>query len=520
MEIVVICISQMKQNKAFMPKYENYIGESAFSNTLFQRLLSFLFIFFFFFAAKIIYAQSFELIYKTNFDDISTDAIETPDNSFVLTLSSGNFYEEDYQFKLIKISSEGLLIDSIEIVIPENYALKELYNIYQVNDNLYLTTGLCRNKISDSLKIIIVQFDQNIESNQTFMCNFSLQGNFNIGNNFLNAYGNIVTIGTDFNNYNHFLLEYDMFGNLINYQYYDDENFTARYANAIWEVEQLNKYHLYLAGFPQEFWIIDRITFAIETVKNYNSTFWPWDCSNGINNTNYLVIGRNYLNDNIKKPAFLEVDSSGNILCMQSYNFYADTNSGNINKSFDNYTNKIYIVAAHNFLVTSGYPFIPQQQWIWLMKINTDYSVDWQHFYKGDVNFMPYKVLATTDGGALVLSTRYDWNDPIPDQRDVHILKIDSTGYYDPITGTEEEIEQMNKQILVYPNPTNGDVNFVLGLYSNLQLFVYNSMGKLNLTELLPTSKTIDLSSLPNGVYFYLITGKNGFKESGKILKN
>jgi hypothetical protein len=519
MEIVVICISQMKQNKAFMPKYENYIRESAFSNTLFQRLLSFLFILFFFFAAKIIYAQSFELIYKTNFDDISTDVVETTDNSFVLALSSGYFYNEDYQFKLFKISNEGIFIDSIEISIPENYKLKELYNIHQLNSNFYLITGLCKDKTSDTLKIIIVQFDPNIESVQTLMCNFSFPGSYNIGNNILSANGNIITIGTDFSNFNHFLLEYDMNGMLINYHYYIDENFTSRYANAIGDIEQLNKYHLYLAGFPQEFWIIDKSTLSIDTVRNYNSTFWPWDSHKVPYNTNYLVVGRNYTNDNIKKPAFLDVDTFGNILNMISYNSYPDTNSGNINKSLDIYNNKIFFVAAHNFLVTSGYPFVQQNQWIWLMRINADYSLQWQHFYKGELNFMPYKVLATSDGGALILSTRYDWNDPIPDQRDVHILKIDSTGYYDPITGTEEEIEQMNKQILVYPNPTNGDVNFVLGLYSNLQLFVYNSMGELNLSELLPAFKTIDLSSLPNGVYFYLITGKNGFKEMGKILK-
>ena len=27
---------------------------------------------------------------------------------------------------------------------------------------------------------------------------------------------------------------------------------------------------------------------------------------------------------------------------------------------------------------------------------------------------MPYKVLATNDGGALIFSMKYDWNDTIP----------------------------------------------------------------------------------------------------------
>jgi hypothetical protein len=132
---------------------------------------------------------------------------------------------------------------------------------------------------------------------------------------------------------------------------------------------------------------------------------------------------------------------------------------------------------------------------------------------------MPNKIIATKDGGALIVSTKYNWNDPIPMQRDVHILKIDSTGYYDPITRTEEEFEQLNKQILVYPNPVISEVNFVLGLYSNLQLSIYNSTGERKIFQSLPSSQTIDVSELPSGIYVYLLTGKNGFKETGKIIK-
>jgi len=77
----------------------------------------------------------------------------------------------------------------------------------------------------------------------------------------------------------------------------------------------------------------------------------------------------------------------------------------------------------------------------------------------------------------------------------------------------------MNKQILVYPNPADKEINFVLGLYSNLQLSIYSATGERKLFELLSHSQTIDVSMLSAGIYIYLLTGKNGFKETGKIIK-
>ena len=132
---------------------------------------------------------------------------------------------------------------------------------------------------------------------------------------------------------------------------------------------------------------------------------------------------------------------------------------------------------------------------------------------------MVYKILSTPDNGAILFTTKYDWNDPIPNQRDVHILKIDSIGFYTPLTSTEEVLEQMDKQILVYPNPAKDNVNFVFGLYQNLEISIYNLMGEIILSDKYKSSATIDISNLPTGTYIYKITGENGFYEEGKLVK-
>lgn len=464
-------------------------------------------------------AQTFEYLYKTQMDDISEEAVELNDKSLVLIVASGDYYQLDYQASLIKLSPEGSLVGSAEITSPSDFTFVAMHNLYQIDDTSFIATGICKNILFDSLIFVIIHFNQNLLITATSLSNFYYASSFNWGNSIYTSKNTLIAIGTDLNEYNHFIFEYDLDGNLINQNIYTDNNPSPRFANAIKEIGAINKYHLYLGGFPQDFWVIDQTSFSIDTVFDYNDTFWPWDCHNGFSDNNYFVVGRNYLGNNIKKPAILIVDNTGYVENMYTYNASPDTNSGNINKSLDVYNDKFFLAAAHNFYVTSGYPFVQQQQWIWIMRIHSDFSVQWQHFYKGDVNYMPYKILATSAGGALVLSTKYDWNDSIPYQRDVHILKIDSTGYYEPITGTSEELEQIRKQILVYPNPVTSEINFVLGLYSDLHLMIYNTIGELMISDFLLTSKTIDVSELPAGVYVYLITGKNRFIETGKFYK-
>jgi len=72
----------------------------------------------------------------------------------------------------------------------------------------------------------------------------------------------------------------------------------------------------------------------------------------------------------------------------------------------------------------------------------------------------------------------------------------------------------------VYPNPTNGKV-FIDNLGSSTTVSVYNSLGQeVETSSHLQNDKTIiDLSNLPNAVYFVKITSNNQTKIQ-KIIKN
>jgi photosystem II stability/assembly factor-like uncharacterized protein len=81
-----------------------------------------------------------------------------------------------------------------------------------------------------------------------------------------------------------------------------------------------------------------------------------------------------------------------------------------------------------------------------------------------------------------------------------------------------DESKDSEKQRMIFPNPATNNIYIDLGHYSDIQVSIYNSTGERIIFQLLPSSQTIDVSCLPAGIYIYLLTGKNGFKETGKIV--
>ena len=131
---------------------------------------------------------------------------------------------------------------------------------------------------------------------------------------------------------------------------------------------------------------------------------------------------------------------------------------------------------------------------------------------------MPYKILATNDGGALILSHKYDWNSPYPNQRDIHILKVDSNGYYSGMTSIDE-ITGGPLQVLVYPNPAKSIIHIATGFYDNLDFQLYDLQGKNLIHKRLNGSNhTISVEQLPPGMYLYTIMRNQSILERSRLI--
>ncbi len=455
------------------------------------------------------FSQTFEKSHRTEEDDISYDAISLEEN-FIFVVNSGNIENSNYHQKCFKLDEYGNFVDSVSIPFYGNIMVSDLSNLFKINDSIILLINKMNNNslqfvhLTPELNIVYNSILDTLLDNQYFDIVYTQDSL-------------IVCVGATEILNKFCLMETDKFGNIINYKTY--ESYQSGYLPSTIEyIPSRNVYHMFIYWSNDEvFYEINKETLELDTILHYPDAFLPRNAINGFSNDRYFLAGKQGTGT-IWKLSYIEMNKFGETLMQKIFLPEHDSDVFYSYNSFDTFNNSIFYGGTYHVTYSPPFFLYPEKRWIFVSKVNANGSIIWQHFYKGDVNYMTYKVLATSDGGALILSTKYDWNDPIPNQRDLHILKVDSTGWYEGMTTGNTEYD-LPKQILVYPNPAKDKVSFVTGLYSNLELKIYNLQGSCVIKRHLPHTQTIDLSGLPPGTYIYLITGKDGFKEKGKLIK-
>jgi len=464
-----------------------------------------------------IFAQTFELLISSDKDDIAWDALELNDNTFVVVSQSGDYLINDYpEIKLFRIESSGKIIDSTIIQVDPNFQIEMVKRIYETDGGEYLLLSRCKDRHTGLYKLYINAINSNFEpyfevvSDNDTISDFFIDG-------IVNSNNNIISVGFSTDNLVEkvMIVEMTSQGEIVR-----RNDFSLAFAaSAVLEIPEKSTYFLNTAysGFIVE---LDSQTLDILDTTELPGTFRPDASIRYQNDTIILLVGRKYVYpiENNRKLFFIKSNLEGEILAEYGPYGQPDTNYYSTGSSDFIDSQNFYMAGTHNF--TESPPLLRSEpRWIFMNKLKTDGTIIWQRFYKGELNYMPYKVLATADGGALILSHKYDWNGPYPNQRDIHILKIDSTGWYEglPPVGTDEYSGM--KQILVYPNPAKDQVHFEPGLYTDLELQLFDQTGNLLLTKPLQSHQTVDVSGFKAGVYIYVIQNKNGFLEKGKLVK-
>ena len=85
------------------------------------------------------------------------------------------------------------------------------------------------------------------------------------------------------------------------------------------------------------------------------------------------------------------------------------------------------------------------------------------------------------------------------------------------VASIEKPSVEINSEVLVYPNPTNGWINFSTEKTVK-NVFVYNSLGQQVIKVNYPNN-SLDLSRLAKGMYILLLEDDNGEISSHKIMK-
>jgi len=174
----------------------------------------------------------------------------------------------------------------------------------------------------------------------------------------------------------------------------------------------------------------------------------------------------------------------------------------------------IYIGGNSNFDYSNPF-WSGNDSWYHLIKINPDITPIWEYWYGGDAYYFMYSILATNDGGCVMVGNRYDDQTQYM-ERDIYIAKVNSDGL---IVWTQE-IPTDSQITLVYPNPGTSQLN--IKTKKKDQLFeLININGQVVIKQFLYENRsTINTESLNPGMYFYrLIDEKNKSVETGKWIK-
>ncbi len=157
-----------------------------------------------------------------------------------------------------------------------------------------------------------------------------------------------------------------------------------------------------------------------------------------------------------------------------------------------------------------------EPNWLIIEKLDSNLILKWRKYYGGDAYYTSKMIKATIDGGCIILATKYD-ADYQNSEQDIYILKLDANG---EMISNEPNIGIQIKDILVYPNPGNNRLYFQTAIDDEILLELYDAKGLLLKSEIIQGGeKSVDVSLLPEGIYFYRFSTDEGLIDSGKWIK-
>ncbi len=210
------------------------------------------------------------------------------------------------------------------------------------------------------------------------------------------------------------------------------------------------------------------------------------------------------------------LDTSYNYKSFQSYGV-RDTAEVLAFNAIDKLGNYTYVLATFNIsLASSGY-------YLNLTKLDETGQIFWSKNYKEITYLEAAGILATSDGGALILATDIDPQRKTPsgaNNLDIFILKVDSNGNQTTV-GLTEDNQIPHENYLIYPNPILNELTLrKVNQFQPYRFILFDSFGRKVLEySWIKDNDQINLSQLDAGVYLYMIIDEKGNSAGGKIVK-
>ncbi len=476
--------------------------------------------------------QTFETLIRNSKDQVIHDVLEDSGGNFLLI---GRSISEDQNFN----SSFLLKLDSSGCITSENYNITldtvstTLTNIFYINEHYYLigaekSTDTPVSEMTEN-KISLIKLDNELQliSHSTF----SIPENrwFSYINSIVDSDTNFVLTGyvtrSDTRpegvvdkNHDAFFYKISLQGDSLTSRFYTSD-IPWHFSFDIIESTDKSKYYAFVCHFPDDNYEYDSQRFTLS--KNFDSIalepipIWMYDPNSPVylNETDILLSGKGQGEYTYNHIIAIQNEAgeitNSNHLKKEPYREHPPMKNG-ISKFGDN----IYVGGNSNF--DFGNPFwSSQDSWFHLVKVNFDLSMVWEKWFGGDAYYLMYNILATRDGGCIMVGNRYD-DQTQNQEQDVYIVKVNGDG----LIVWEREISMNDRFSTIYPNP-GSQLNIRLAMqHPKAQLQLFDQAGRLILQQQLhQTESTVETSHLPSGVYLYQLSAPTGLNESGKWVK-
>ncbi len=469
--------------------------------------------------------NNFELLISSPNDESISDIIEETDNSIVLVGTQRENYS-NYNFsnaKLLHISSDGEILQDINYEIEDS-----LYSFTDIvkTDFGYITVGLAtaKNNIENYNNIVIGQLDDdfNLIKRKTHKYPYGAIDYLKTKriNNSLITY----TTYKEADLYKILIYKFSLDGDTI---FTKKMNLSeGQYLGLIYDILYINsnKYYLLTNGFSDHsrmeivavdsLFNIDEVSDVPDAISGFGSLKWFSDNSFVMSGTK--VVFDNKFQDN--EFSLSIIDTNYNIINEQLFGTSDTTDHPALRDNIDFIDkNSIFMGGMHHFSI-SLQQFQSPDNWVMIVNTDSELNLNWQKFYGGDACYYMYNILATQDGGCLMVGTRYDEKIQT-DERDIYIIKTDPNGNITHING--EPSEQKAKEVILYPNPATSELTIQKAVQvGKCTVEFYSITGKKVFSQNLTNSTTkIDISNLEKGSYIYKISDNNKIIETGKWIK-
>ena len=463
-------------------------------------------------------------------DDMPSSVINDDNGNYIFSAITNDLNSNLRYTCLFKLSEKGDTIASKKINVPEKSSCNTLLKTIDGN---FIALGAINDSINNaSLWVLKLDTAFNILSEKIYSTDY--EKIYKVFSK-IDKDRNIIVSGfaekhndTSHSFWNIYFYKLTQDGDTIKSKFFKDTNTKHRMAEDILEKKDSSGYLIFARGYNDltNTWsqVINLDTnlnvIAIEGITGYFGYFEFNNSAKWLTDTSYLLTGtRNYGDE--QDIEILLMDKNNNAI---SYNYFGEHGTPDYPawiKSLDFVKpDSIYFVGFSDVYENLGLP--SYYNYIIINNLDSNLNLNWQKYYGGDAYYEVESILATSDGGCLVLSWRYDYETQ-NNERDIHILKIGGgtadTATVDT-TSITGDVHCKFKDIILYPNPGYNQVYVRTALKGDIFLKMYDITGNLIINKKIKTGITqISVSTLPEGIYFYRFTNNKKIIETGKWIK-